>query len=512
MQKTSVKFFLLLSFIEGSAVMATELLGAKMLAPFFGSSLYVWSSVMAITLGGLAAGYFAGGIFSTRNHPEKTLYKIMIGAAVFTVLLPFTSSISLQLFGYFSLLPAVTINAILILFPPVFLMGMVSPLIIRNIASDAADAGKSAGTVYAISTLGGILATFAFGFSIIPHYGLIYPSVLTGMALGILPLIQMVKKKEYSGLVLIVLAFWSWTASHKAFSSQVKIVYQSEGLLGQILVVDFPNDIYYNDSTRRGEYSRWMFVNRVSQTMNDLHADIGKGEERFFTYVYRMGGILDTMKLKGKDVLLLGLGGGSVATHLHEKGFHVEACELDQRIVHVAKTYFELSDEVNVHVDDARHFVKTAKKKYDVLIFDTFKGEETPSHILTTQSLAEVKKILQPDGVVLINSFGFFNGERGRGMRSIYKTLQHSGFHVRILPTEKNEDLRNLVFIASLHPLSNHPDFLHVEEKDLSDALVLTDDYPVFELINAPAGLSWRKASIRTFRMDPNQKAIPVFE
>ncbi len=206
--------------------MATELLGAKMLAPFFGSSLYVWSSVMAITLGGLAAGYFAGGIFSTRNHPEKTLYKIMIGAAVFTVLLPFTSSLSLQLFGYFSLLPAVTINAILILFPPVFLMGMVSPLIIRNIASDAADAGKSAGTVYAISTLGGILATFAFGFFIIPHYGLIYPSVLTGMALGILPLIQMVKKKEYSGLILIVLAFWSWTASHKAFSSQVKIVYQ----------------------------------------------------------------------------------------------------------------------------------------------------------------------------------------------------------------------------------------------------------------------------------------------
>jgi predicted membrane-bound spermidine synthase len=196
MQKTSVKFFLLLSFIEGSAVMATELLGAKMLAPFFGSSLYVWSSVMAITLGGLAAGYFAGGVFSTRNNPEKTLYKIMIGAAVFTVLLPFTSSMSLQLFGYFSLLPAVTINAILILFPPVFLMGMVSPMIIRNIASDANDAGKSAGTVYAISTVGGILATFAFGFYIIPHFGLVYPAVLSGLILGVLPLIQLVKKKE----------------------------------------------------------------------------------------------------------------------------------------------------------------------------------------------------------------------------------------------------------------------------------------------------------------------------
>ena len=55
--------------------MAAELLGAKMLAPYFGSSLYVWATVLAITLGGLAAGYFMGGILSYKSKNNEQVYQ-----------------------------------------------------------------------------------------------------------------------------------------------------------------------------------------------------------------------------------------------------------------------------------------------------------------------------------------------------------------------------------------------------------------------------------------------------
>ena len=113
----SPRFFYLLSFIEGSAVMATELIGAKMLAPFFGSSLYVWATVLAITLGGLALGYFIGGMLSYRVKHSSTLFFVMLIAATLMMLMPFSSVFVMDLLGRYSLLPAIIACALLFLFP-----------------------------------------------------------------------------------------------------------------------------------------------------------------------------------------------------------------------------------------------------------------------------------------------------------------------------------------------------------------------------------------------------------
>ncbi|MCX6297427.1 MAG: fused MFS/spermidine synthase, partial [Bacteroidetes bacterium] len=112
-------FYFLLSFIEGGSVMAAELLGAKMLAPYFGSSLYVWASVLAITLGGLAVGYYVGGVLSYKRKDPLILFYVILAAAVFTILMPFSSKLILWLVGSHSLIPSVIISASCILFPPV---------------------------------------------------------------------------------------------------------------------------------------------------------------------------------------------------------------------------------------------------------------------------------------------------------------------------------------------------------------------------------------------------------
>lgn len=492
--------------------MAAELLGAKLLAPFFGSSLYVWASVMAVTLVGLALGYFLGGMYSSKANREKNLYVILVIGAVAISLMPFTVQLCFAQFSQFSLLPSVLISAFVLLVPPVFLMGMVSPFIISLVDLHFRNPGKSSGIVYAVSTLGGILATFLFGFYVIPAMGLVKPCIFIAIALGIVPAVLLLSKKNIMPLLLIF-SIWFTLQSMRLTRnehSRIKVLEMEEGIMGQLLVVDYPNEYYYGDSSRRGEYSRWLYVNRISQTMDDAHARLQNSEERYFTYVYRVADALDTLA-QGKKVLLLGLGGGSVATHLTKKGYQVEVCELDERIVEVARKYFHLDPSVRITVDDARHFLNVSDNKYDIVIFDTFKGEETPSHVLTRQSLARVRAMLNPGGLVLVNSFGYWKGKRGRGMRSIYKTFAASGFSTLVFPTSADEDQRNLLFVAAAdRKIKPAAPCINTDEA-LKDGVELDDAHPVFEKLNAMAAMSWRKAAIYTFVYDSLQKQLPFF-
>ncbi|MGZ4048277.1 MAG: spermidine synthase [Bacteroidia bacterium] len=502
-------FYFLLSFIEGASVMAAELLGAKMLAPYFGSSLYVWASVLAITLGGLAVGYFMGGILSYKSKNPLSLFYVLLAAAAFTVLMPFSSKVILWAVGMHSLIPSVIVSATCILFPPVFMMGMVSPLIIRAITIDVEHAGKAAGAIYAISTVGGIIATFSFGFYIIPTFGLTLPSIITGIILGFIPFIIIIRQKQIGKAAgFFLLCIWAFSASSISFTSNVKIVYSAEGLLGQLMVLDYP---HYTKDAKIDGHSRWLFVNRVSQTMYDSLADESKKEEKYFTYVYRISDYVDSFP-KTTKVLLLGLGGGSCAKQMSSKGFSVDVCELDKRIAYVARNYFYLSKNVNITVDDARHYIKTCTKKYDVIIFDTFRGEDTPNHVFTQESLAETKKLLNPDGIIFVNSLGYIDGSIGKSMRSIYKTFLNDGYNVEVLPTDPDPNQRNLLFYASFGKIKHHPDFIPKNKIDLNDAVVLQDEYPVLDILNAEAAKRWRVMAIQSFNNDPNQRALPVFK
>jgi predicted membrane-bound spermidine synthase len=502
------KFYFLISFIEGGAVMATELLGAKMLAPYFGSSLYVWATVLAITLGGLAIGYFLGGILSYKSRNPMTLFYVLLAAAIFTILMPFTSKLVLWAIGLHSLIPSVIASSVCILFPPVLMMGMVSPLIIRVVTADVDQSGRAAGAIYAISTVGGIIATFAFGFYVIPVFGLTIPSILTGFVLGIIPALVVFRNKEKGKAIgFFLLCIWAFYTANLKNSSSVNVVYSAEGLLGQLTVIDYPRP---GKGAVNNGHVRWLFVNRISQTMYDSLAEESKGEEKYFTYVYRMSHYVDSFP-KNSKALLLGLGGGSVGKELIAKGFTVDACELDKRIAQVAHNYFFLSNKVNITVDDARHYIKTCQKKYDVMVLDMFKGEDIPNHVFTLESLEELKKMLAPGGIVFVNGLGYIDGRIGKSMRSIYKTFLAAGFRVEVLPTDPDPDQRNMLFYASLGNISPDKDFIPQSKLDLEDAVVLTDEYPVLDILNAEAAKRWRTMAISTFANSFSPGTLPVF-
>lgn len=485
--------------------MSAELIGAKMLAPYYGSSLFVWATVMAVTLGGLALGYFLGGFFSAKNKYSNFLYYIVLLAAAFTSLMPLSSGMIISFTSGLSMLPSIVVSSLLILMPPVFLMGMVSPLIIEKLSSTGNHAGKTSGSIYAISTLGGIIATFTMGFYIIPNFGLSKPALCTGLCLSALPLWAILNhKKVASGFILFFILISYILLAPKNNFSDIKILSQNEGMLGQLMVVDYP---VYQTKERPEYYIRMMLFNRVIQAFYNAHDSSNK----YFPYVSLMTQEIKHQKDSGR-VLLLGLGGGCVANELVQNKFSVDAVELDPRVVEAAREFFNLDSGIGVYVDDARRFINQCTQKYDIIIFDVFKGEESPSHLITLESLEKIKKTLNPNGILVINGYGFRTGDKSRGIKAIVHTVQKSGFYTQTVPSTPKEEEGNLLLFARKNKFNTLTASYNFTPEEISQAPLLTDDKPLLEVLNTPAVIAWRSAYIQSAITDFNKRNIPLFD
>jgi len=182
-------FLFIVSFVEGGAVMAVELVGAKIVGPFYGNSLYVWAAVLGLTLGGLTAGYFLGGALSKSYPCKRTLYVIMLVSAVLVGLMPWTANLIMEATLGLELRAGITLSCLVFLFPPLACFGMVSPLIVRLVTTHDSKVGHAAGTVYAISTVGGILATYIIAFYAIPAVGMRESLFAAAILLALFPML-----------------------------------------------------------------------------------------------------------------------------------------------------------------------------------------------------------------------------------------------------------------------------------------------------------------------------------
>jgi predicted membrane-bound spermidine synthase len=511
-QSLQNRLLLSLSFIEGGSLMATELMSARMMAPYFGSSLFVWATVLALTLGGLTIGYFLGGNISQHERKDKFLLLTLLYCGVLIMIMPFVAQWVLNFAHLLSFRDAVISSGLIIIIPPVVGMGMVSPLVVANLDSSAETSGKRAGLVYAISTTGGITFTFLFGFYVIPNFGLIVPSIITGFVLGIIPAILIFKNGwKKPGVFMIALLF---TVGYHAWqkrlqSGVIDVLYQEEGILGQVLVADIP--VMHHDSIQT---DRTLFVNRVIQTSFNTQ------NQQYNDYDYfNVTQDVITKFPKGSSLLLLGLGGGVIANDAVKKGFVVDAIELDKRIIHVAREYFNLSDSVNVIMDDARRFINNVDKKYDLIIFDLFRGEETPAHVFTAESMSKTRRMLKPGGMALINSNGYYKDDIGKGNRSLFKTIRAMGLFTEIYLTDSIEAKSNSIFVFSNSMdafedkvpqyMQNH--FISKDSIDVKDAIILTDQRPVLDYLNEDATRAWRMGYMAYMKSFYTSNHIPLF-
>lgn len=488
-----------LAFIEGGAVMCVELCSAKILSPFFGTSVYVWAAVLGITLTALMVGYYLGGYLSAKNKNINLIFWMMTIGGCLLTLTPFISNKILPITINLNLLLGTVVSLISFLFFPLVMFGATSPLLINFLTKQADESGKSSGTVYSVSTFGGIITTFLVGFYTLPAFGIqktlyfygvlvvVTSIVIAGLTLNLNK--QMANQARHDVplgnnkmmFLLLAIALLSYNFTSK---KNTEIIYQSDGIMGELKVVD---RMYGG-----GKAYREMMVNNISQTIMDKQ----NPSVSYWNYVGVLTYNLESYS-KGKKALLLGLGGGTLYKQLQQKGFDVDVVEIDARIEQVAKKYFYIENELNVVVDDARHFIKTTDKKYDVVIYDLYHSETPPVHLMTKEAFAEIKNMLNPEGVLIVNFYGFLESKRGRAARSIYKTLLNEQFDVRLFATEGEEKHRNFLFVCGKSELKATQPIVHklIYELDINfdDALVLTDDKPILEHIYLDAALQWRK-------------------
>jgi len=170
--------------------MAVELVGAKLIAPYYGNSVYVWAAVLATTLGGLTIGYYAGGRLSLKHPTLNNLLKIVAVSSVLVFLMPTVSgAVMTATLGIEDLRTGIVLSCVVFLTPILAAFGMVGPMTVRLMTTTVENVGKVAGTVYFTSTVGGIFTTFLFGFYLIPFIGLKTSSYIVGASLALLPII-----------------------------------------------------------------------------------------------------------------------------------------------------------------------------------------------------------------------------------------------------------------------------------------------------------------------------------
>ncbi len=440
-----------ISFIEGGVVMVTEIAGAKLLTPFFGASLYSWAATLSITLLALMTGYYYGGYVTTKpkfQSPQKIVW-VFITSGIAVLLMPSIGNFIMQKTISFSFFTGLILSELFFLFFPIFLMGMISPMIIFQITKKAEESGRSAGNIYAISTCGGILFTLIFGFMIIPNYGITTPVRVLGLAVAVIGMVVLLKEKLISnkntltlsiGLLLGFLLLNQDNIKEQYEKLNQKLLEHSEGLLGELKVVD-----EVIKTPGGGEANiRKLKTNNIQQ--NYVFVDMPT--QSLMYYVNFTNQLLNFVPKK-ESALLIGLGAGSLYSVLSKHNFQVESVEIDQRIYDFGVKYFGMPAHKDHAITDGRYFINVAKKKYDVIILDVIIGESVPAQLITLESFTRLKELLNDNGTLILEHGGVSGFSDNSFIPSIVKTLNAAGFQVNIFNPLMSDDRGDVLFMAT---------------------------------------------------------------
>ena len=399
----SRRLLLPLVFISGMASLGVEFGASRLLAPYFGTSLYVWGVLIGLILVYLSAGYVIGGRLADRHPRDEVLYQITAWAGLWIGIIPLVSYpillVSQQGFKEVSVgLVLGTLLAVVLLFAaPVILLGCVSPFAIRLLLRDVATGGNTAGRVYALSTAGSILGTFLPVFWFIPTYGTRptlagFGLVLVGVSIaGLWP-----RRRLYASFAAAVILAWIFLPSGIKPPQVGQLLYEKESAYGYIQVV------------RDGSKTELILnEGEAIHSIYDPNSLLTGGPWDYMLVANSFRPAQATEPVP-KDIAILGLAGGTAArqyTAAYGPGVQITGVEIDPEIVSVAHRYFHL-DEPNVHpvVSDARYWLDTQASQYDVIIMDAYRQPYIPFHLTTREFFSEVHDHLRPGGVAVVNA------------------------------------------------------------------------------------------------------------
>ena len=419
-------FLVATALICGALVMVIEVLGSRVIGPFFGASLFVWTSLITVTLVGLALGYTAGGVLSDRYESPSGLYILIFLAGLAVHLIPFLKKPVFEITLPLGLRAGALCSSALLFGLPLFFLGCVSPYIIKIAAREMRNIGRTVGLFYAVSTFGSFIGTVFTGFILIAYFPVNRIFAFTGWGLIVLSVVFFVffRKKLFAPLVLAIpfLLPGAATVQSLALANGMTItnIHDADTFYGNIKVLD-----YRHPDIRLRE----MLVDGAVQGGIDL-----KDGMPVHDYYYYLQYIPYSLNPRGKSCLVMGLGAGIIPLWYEKLGIRTDVVDINPQIFSVAEKYFGFHANGEMVAQDARFFLNRSQKKYDYIILDVFNGDVLPEHVLSLESFEMISRHLNNGGILGMNVVGSIKHDTFL-TASIIKTLREVFTTVQIYPT-----------------------------------------------------------------------------
>ena len=433
-------------FISGAVLMALEIVGSRVLAPYFGSSIFVWGSLISVVMTALSIGYYWGGWLSAREPSYAKLLILLVIPGVVIFFLPFVYPainewIAVMNLGV-RLSPLVACSALFLL-PGIFI-GTISPYVIRLAATQLNTVGSTAGTLYAVSTCGSIAGTLLTAFYLIPVLGVsniihALGITLVCLSLVVVPLIRL-KRVSVTRAVAAVSVLFGWVNLGWTPIAWAKTLMQKD-------------TFYHRIRIEEDDEARYMYFDRTLQSAMTL-----KDPTALRLIYSRYTSLGFTFRADAKKMLLIGLGGGSIPKKLNKEfpNMEIDAVEIDPEVIKLAKDHFNIKEgkQLRLHAQDGRLFLTRTQTQYDIIMLDAYFTDAMPFHLATKQFFELAQKKLTPNGIIVANLISAVTGPSGKIARAFARTLRQVYPQTYIFASRRPdnvslETIQNVIVIAT---------------------------------------------------------------
>ncbi len=382
-----------IAFVVGSASLGAEIAAARLLAPYFGASTIIWANTIATVLVSLSIGYAVGGRLADRRTDLGGLCAIVLTAAALLAVVPFVADpflrLSVRALGSLSVGGFVgSLVAVLVLVAvPVMLLGAVAPYANRLALRRVTEAGTVTGRLYAISTAGSLVGTFASALLLIPLIGSHRTFIVFALALALVAAPGLRLRRFWLVPVIVAGLLAVPPAAVGSDAAGGRVIFSAETQYQYARVVQF----------RSGE--RWLQLNE-GVAIHSIYRP----------WTYFTGGYWDdfmvlTPRAPGR-IAILGDAAGTVARdygHFFPRT-HVDAVELDGELTTIGRRYFHLGGpHLRLYTADARPWLAAARTRYDDIFLDAYRQPYIPFYLVTREFFALARRHLRPGGAVIIN-------------------------------------------------------------------------------------------------------------
>ena len=419
-------YLYLTEFFAGMSVMAVELGASRLLAPYFSSSQIVWTIIIGTIMIAMALGNIYGGRSADKNPNPDKLYGRIIIAAIWIAAIPLAGKYiiigisALLIFtvnSNFLIIAAFAACMVIFVFP-LFLLGTVTPSLVKYTVDSLDDSGKVVGSLNASNTIGSIIGTFVPTFISIPVVGTSVTFLIFAGILLLLALIYFISSKVFVKKLPVVMVLYMFCCIFGHDTSfafwQKDLTYEGESVYNYLQVYEDEESVVLSTNVLFGVQS----VYKKEKGLTGMYYDYAMAAP-YMAGIYESENvdmdvdginknnieIKEGVDDKNFDILILGMGTGTYATQCNRyfEDLYIEGVEIDDKITSLSREYFELPDDIKVTTYDGRAFLNAVDEKYDIIMVDAYQDITIPFQMSSKEFFTLVRNHLKDNGVMVVN-------------------------------------------------------------------------------------------------------------